>query len=219
MSSTKILVAILPLFLAGCFGSSGSHNVPAPQQQPHDVRQNRAVPQRQPRNVQQDRPMQGLRNPETQHIRDPKAMPQAQPQTQCPVHLEEQRRRQQEQAAEETRQLEQARQSSLRTYEEEQRRRQERAIEEGRQLGQVRQESLRTHKEEEKRRQDRQAEEAAVGWEPSSWQLVQAGKFVRELYQSKGEQRPSQDEMSAHLQSKMGLTPPQARIILEELGV
>jgi hypothetical protein len=204
MNSTTIIISTLPLFLAGCFGSSPSPAIPAPQQQPHNVQQNKAV--------------QGLRNPETQHIRDPKAMPQVQSQTPCSVPQGEQRRR----AAEEARQLEQARRESLRTYEEEQKRHEQergRAIEEGRQLDQVRRESLRTYQEEQKRDQQRQADEDAAGWEPSSWQLVQAGKFMRELYQSKGEQYPSQDEMSAYIQSKMGLSPQQARIILEELGV
>jgi hypothetical protein len=56
-------------------------------------------------------------------------------------------------------------------------------------------------------------------WHPKEGLLVQAGEHVMELQRKNGNVRPSHAAMCAHIQAKMGLTAPQAQVVLEEMGL
>ena len=56
-------------------------------------------------------------------------------------------------------------------------------------------------------------------WHPKEGHLVQAGELVMELQRQNGNVRPSHAAMATHIQSKMGLTAPQAEAVLEEMGL
>lgn len=56
-------------------------------------------------------------------------------------------------------------------------------------------------------------------WHPSEGHLVRAGDLVMELKNRNGGRNPSHTAMATHIQTHMGLTPHQAEMVLEELGL
>jgi membrane protein involved in colicin uptake len=152
--------------------------------------------------------------------------------------------RRQDLAAQEARDIEQAKQNSLVTNAQEEARRQaeqgeaarngaareiERQREEARQIEQATQESLRTYAQEEANRQQAAAAQSQAvvsstsvvtkAWEPNSGHLVRAGELVMELKRDNGGNTPSHGAMVDHIQSKMALSPVQAELVLQELGI
>jgi hypothetical protein len=60
--------------------------------------------------------------------------------------------------------------------------------------------------------------EQQAEWHPKEGDLVRAGEFIMKLKREKGSS-PTNKEMASYLQNSMAISPSQAHLILEELGL